>query len=507
MRGPFDDAIEAQQEPLLTRAAAAEEQWRRPPGGKPLIRLLQLLETAGYATPAETAVEVAVSEENRVEFRTRAVQFTAAPSGVVPGGGTAAPSRPRRGRTTESAGDRGEGRAAPGIAQMYMAAAEHRAPPTPTGPQWRSLGPWTMPNGQTYGASRVNVSGRVSAIAVDPRDPAHVLCGAANGGVWESRDRGASWAPRTDFAATLDRWRAGFDPRDPRTVYCGTGEGNWWWFLGAGSCAQRMAGPPGRPCALRPSLAQGFYDLIVDPADSRHLLAGTTGGLYVSTDGGVTWTRRRAVTDVVARRWRPLGERRRRSSRRAGRPVAAPQTAARPGPQWRCQAAPGTFDRLAVAIARSNPGVAYAWGSSGGTAYLWRRTGRYLDGRGGTAGREHRTGLVRLVPAPSRPTATHKSTAAPSRSTAATSRARHGHGAISPTKARSGDSIHPDQHAMAFEPGRPDTIYVGNDGGLYRSNDRGINWQHCNNGLVISEFEYLAQDYGSSRWLHWRHAG
>jgi hypothetical protein len=68
-------------------------------------------------------------------------------------------------------------------------------------------------------------------------------------------------------------------------------------------------------------------------------------------------------------------------------------------------------------------------------------------------------------------------------------------------KGSTGASIHPDQHAMAFEPGRPNTIYVGNDGGLYRSPDRGITWQHCNNGLVISEFEYLAQDYGSSRWL------
>jgi photosystem II stability/assembly factor-like uncharacterized protein len=68
-------------------------------------------------------------------------------------------------------------------------------------------------------------------------------------------------------------------------------------------------------------------------------------------------------------------------------------------------------------------------------------------------------------------------------------------------KGSTGDSIHPDQHAIAFEPGRPDTIYVGNDGGLYRSPDRGITWQHCNNGLVISEFEYIAQDYGSSRWL------
>ena len=42
---------------------------------------------------------------------------------------------------------------------------------------------------------------------------------------------------------------------------------------------------------------------------------------------------------------------------------------------------------------------------------------------------------------------------------------------------------------------------AGCDGGLFRSPDRGITWADCNNGLVISEFEYLAQDWGSSRWL------
>ena len=54
---------------------------------------------------------------------------------------------------------------------------------------------------------------------------------------------------------------------------------------------------------------------------------------------------------------------------------------------------------------------------------------------------------------------------------------------------------------MAFEPGNPNTIYVANDGGLFRSNDRGTTWQHCNNGLVITEFEYLAQDPNSTQWL------
>jgi len=58
------------------------------------------------------------------------------------------------------------------LAAAYAAVAEQMGPPTGVGPQWRSLGPWTVPNGQTYGSSRVNVSGRVSALAVDPGNAA-----------------------------------------------------------------------------------------------------------------------------------------------------------------------------------------------------------------------------------------------------------------------------------------------------------------------------------------------
>ena len=65
----------------------------------------------------------------------------------------------------------------------------------------------------------------------------------------------------------------------------------------------------------------------------------------------------------------------------------------------------------------------------------------------------------------------------------------------------SGDSIHPDQHAIAFDPTDPNIVYIGNDGGLYRSTNRGTHWQSLNRGLAITELEYLAQDYGLSRWL------
>ena len=50
-------------------------------------------------------------------------------------------------------------------------------------------------------------------------------------------------------------------------------------------------------------------------------------------------------------------------------------------------------------------------------------------------------------------------------------------------------------------------VYAGCDGGLFRSPDRGITWVTCNNGLTISEFEYLAQDCGLGALADRRHPG
>jgi ligand-binding sensor domain-containing protein len=491
MRGPADEAIETAA-PEGATAKGAKETLGQLPGGKPLARLLQLLESAGYTDTAQQLVESAIDAPERKELSGRAKRFTANPEGK--------PAIPTRRRAApKKSGDPGEAEVpAASIAETQLEVAQITGPPQPTGPQWRSLGPWTVPNGQTYGSSRVNVSGRIAAIAVDPSNPAHVLAGAAGGGVWESFDRGGSWSPRTDYAPTLTVGALAFDRQHPARVYCGTGEGNFYGYLGAGILGSTNGGTTWSSLCTAPFVGQGFYDLLVDPADSQHLLAATTGGLYVSTDGGVTWTRRRAATTWSL------------SMAPAGGPSAQILAACTDGlyrstnggTSWTAVSLPGapaSFNRLAVSIAPSSPGVAYVWGASGGSAYLWRRAQKTWH----------------AVPAPPGVNVNQAwydwfVAAAPDRANQVYCGAIDSYrGDVSGTtwtwtnlsSKSSGDSIHPDQHAIAFEPGNPDMVYIGCDGGLYRSPNRGVNWTHCNNGLVISEFEYLAHDYGSSRWL------
>ncbi len=521
MKSPLDAVIEEQQ------GAAADVQARgaavpKPAGGKALMRLIALLDRRGLHDLADDAIEHktgAAAKDDVTDARRRM---------------SPAPKTPRAGRAAApeaaaASADAAQNHAAE-LAALYAAAVPNppppaadatprarrgkatniepapgtlpgppTSPPTATGPQWRSLGPWTVPNGQTYGSSRVNVSGRVAAIAIHPTDPARVLCGAAHGGVWESFDRGASWAPRTDDAATLTVGALAYDRSHPNIAYCGLGEGNWWSWLGTGILRSTDGGSTWAPLCTAPFVGQGFYDLQVSPGDGQRLVAATTGGLYVSTDGGVHWTQRRTKTT-----W---------SIAIAPGPVTRAEMLAAcadgvfhsldGGTTWSAVALPGTpatFDRLAVAIAASNPAVAYAWGANGAAATLLRRTAGAWSALPLPPGLS--TGQAWydwfLAAAPDRDDQVFVGAIECYRADLAG--ATWTWTALS-NKGASGDSIHPDQHVIAFEPGHPDTLYVGCDGGLFRSADRGIHWAHCNNGLVISEMEYLAQDMGSARTL------
>ncbi|MEP6526297.1 MAG: hypothetical protein ABJA86_03960 [Nocardioidaceae bacterium] len=365
-------------------------------------------------------------------------------------------------------------------------------------PTWRWLGPTYIPNGQTYGSARVDVSGRVAAIAVDPANSTHLLVGGAGGGVWQSFDSGASWSPRTDNAPSLTTGAIAFDPSQPDIVYVGTGEGNWYARWGAGVLRSTDGGSTFALLAGAPFVGRGFFDLVVDPTDSGRLLAATTGGVYLSTDAGASWT------NVVSTRCWDLSALKRGNHVEVlaacsdgvhrsvnGGASFTPVTMA---------GAPAGWDRLAVSHAPSQPAIAHAWGASGGTAYLYRRSGR---GGGWTAQSvpANDTGQAWYdwfcATAPDTPDRVYLGAIHVYRGERSGTTWTWENISSRPT----GDSIHPDQHAIAFDPSDPGTVYVGCDGGLFRTPDRGTTWTALNRGLGITEVEYIAQRYGTKRWL------
>ena len=74
-----------------------------------------------------------------------------------------------------------------------------------------------------------------------------------------------------------------------------------------------------------------------------------------------------------------------------------------------------------------------------------------------------------------------------------------GHGPTSPRKALIASiriSI-----ALLSHPNNPKIIYAGNDGGIFRSANNGATWKALNEGLGITEIEYLASDPNTWKWL------
>jgi photosystem II stability/assembly factor-like uncharacterized protein len=388
------------------------------------------------------------------------------------------------------------------------------APPSPA-VTWQPLGPEGIPDGQTYGSGpggTATMAGRISAIAVDPSMPDHLLVGSAAGGVWETSDGGATWAPRTDDQPTLSIGALAFDPSDPSTVYAGTGEGNSEYFhLGQGILVSRDGGSTWTILAADVFADVGFYRLVVDPRDGQRLIAATTGGGAVSADGGTTWALlHQGLTWDVSLAY--IGD---EEEILLGAPDGV--FSARGGGASARVDLPGLNaidpdrERIAVAHVPSNPAEAYVFAASQGQALLWHRAGS--DGSfdpvelPSFALGDYVENVLNVAQAAYD---WHLSVPPTDDTTVFLGAIELVKGVRSggewdwtdvSSRIDEGDSIHPDQHTMAFDAQNPDVIYAGNDGGVFRSPDGGQSWQSLNAGLAISEVEYLAQRPDEPQWL------
>ncbi len=474
---------------------------RRVPGGKALQRLFQYLATRDPVLTEEVMAAVPVQKSARPQF---ALTAKAKRTPVAP---AAKRRKARRARTAarplatalaRAATALSKGRRRVQVTRTAMRAAAIAAPPAPVASAWTFLGPTRIPKGQTYGSNRVDVIGRVASIAIDPGTPAHVLCGAAGGGIWESFNRGTTWAPRTDQMPSLAIGAIAFDPRDPKNVYAGSGEGNFYFNLGAGIYKSTDGGTTWRVLVSAPFVGVGFYDLVIDPANPKVMYAATTVGFFVSKNGGSTWSLKRPQrcwdislhgsggpsAEILATFDDGLFV-----STSAGSSLTAVTLPSAPAAAW---------VRLAVDRVATAPDVAYVFGAAGPDAHLWRRTG---------------AAWTKITPLPN----LNVSQAWYDWYVAATpNNAQEVFlGAIDTVRGKltgstwtwknittqGAKSIHPDQHCLAFAPNAPKTIYLGNDGGVYRSVNGGASWTARNRGLGITEIEYLAMDPTSAKWL------
>ena len=114
------------------------------------------------------------------------------------------------------------------------------------------------------------------------------------GGSWEETDKGALQFPAGIDAAVERVWQLEPDATRPGTVWAGVEPTSLWRSADSGASFELVQGLWDHP--HRPHWTPGFggaavHSVITDSEDeNRILVAMSTGGVYVSADGGQSWS-------------------------------------------------------------------------------------------------------------------------------------------------------------------------------------------------------------------------
>lgn len=361
----------------------------------------------------------------------------------------------------------------------------------------RSIGPARM-------------SGRISAVDGVAREPDTIYVGSASGGVWKTTNGGTTFKPVFD-KHTQSIGAVAVDQSNPSTVWVGTGES---WVrnsvsVGTGVYKTTDGGENWQFVGLPESERIG--KIVIDPrnpdtvyvAALGHLWSGNEErGLYKTTDGGKSWERVLYVdkdtgcADVAIDPQEPsilyaaMWQFRRKGwSFSSGGPGSGLHKSTDGGKTWTklVKGLPeGTMGRIAVAVAPTRPGTVYAVIES-------KQSALYRSDDAGTTW----TALSSSSEITARPfyfatlivdPKDHRKVYKPGFSLAVS---RDGGKSFS----GSGGSYHGDVHCLWVDPNDTSRLFMGTDGGMYRSQDYGNKWDmiRC---LPVSQFYHVSHDLG-----------
>jgi photosystem II stability/assembly factor-like uncharacterized protein len=370
-----------------------------------------------------------------------------------------------------------------------FARARRQALATTTTPgTWRLQGP-------------TNVGGRILDVVVDPLANDSVYVATATGGVWHSNNAGRTFTSvwPDDLVQTIGALAIASDG----TLYAGTGEagpgGGSLTYGGTGLYRSRDGGTTWQPIGLDKSERIGR--IVVDPADPDRVWVAANGplfsaggerGLFRSDDGGDTWelvlegaTATAGAVDIAldpedsatvyAAFWDRL---RKPDSRDYTGGGSALYRSTDGGATWNAIGTPlfgpdaPHVGRLGVAVAPG--GIVYVVTSTvdgatqgfytstdGGDTFVLKLDVEIVQGA-----YVYGWWFGRVYVDPKDPKHVFTTGVNLSEST-------DGGDSFSAP-----NGIHSDQHGMAWDPKVEDRVYLGNDGGFYRSDDNGDTWEH-----------------------------
>ncbi len=387
----------------------------------------------------------------------------------------------------------------------FTASRTAALPPRPKG-----MGIWTSkgPSSSRFGGWAFGkVSGRVPAIAKDWANNV-LYVGSASGGVWKSTDDGTSWTPIFDAAGTMTIGAVAIDTLAPTTLWVGTGENTDYWcedYFGIGLLRSTDQGNTwelrnGTGSNTLENLSE-FAGVLVDPRNSNNVVVGgmtkdcvtgvySQGGIYTSTDAGLNWTKRLPayVTSVV------------RSAANAdvlwaGVYYGGVYKSTDNGVTWTLQSASSiptgtnTYG-IEVAAAPSDVLTAYALFENNvalSRPELWRTTNggtswtRVVTGTNACDGQCSYNKTLKVHPT---------STATVYRGTIQLFKSTNSGGTWTNLTGAWGSTqkVHQDTHILLINPSNGNEMYVGSDGGIWKTTNGGTSFTSLNANLNFTQF-------------------
>ena len=353
-------------------------------------------------------------------------------------------------------------------------------------------------------------SGRISDFAFFPGQNQEFLVGVASGNLWKTDNAGITWTPLFDNEGSYAIGVVELDPTDSKTVWVGTGENNAQRSVAYGDGVYKSidSGISWKNMGLKDS---GHISQIwINPEESSEVLVAAQGplwsdggdrGLYKTLDGGETWNRILEIdkytginefvvdprnTDVIVAS--SYQRRRHVWTLIDGGPGSGIHKTRDGGKTWQRISAGLPKDhmgRIGLAGAPSDPDMIYAiieanddeQGVYRTTDFgnNWSKRSSYM-----TTSPQYYNELVVDPHSPERlyslSTFTHKS--------------EDGGVTFAPISTQ---WRHVDDHALWIDPDNTRHLYIGGDGGIYETWDRGDTWRHVRN-LPIAQFYRIQPD-------------
>lgn len=357
------------------------------------------------------------------------------------------------------------------------------------------------------------MSGRISDIAIHPEDQSVWYAAVGSGGVWKTTNAGTSWSPIFDEQPSYSIGCLAIDPAHPETVWVGTGENVGGRHVGYGDGVYKSTDGGKNWEQMGLAASEHIGSIVIDPRDSDVVYVAAQGplwsvggdrGLFKTTDGGATWEKllgddeSTGVNEVILDPTRP--DTLYATTHQRLRNVAAlinggPETGIHKstdgGKTW-SELVNGLpeedMGRIGLAISHQDPDVIYA------TIELAHRKGGFYRSSDGGESWSKQNDYISGGTGPHYYQEIFASPHVFDRVYQMDVRMRVTNDGGKTFKRVPSDHKHSDNHALAFDPGDPNYLLSGNDGGLYESWDLGENWKFVAN-LPVTQFYKVAVDY------------